>query len=101
MWRPYLLLLVYNIVPVVIGSTLVTYVEVRLILKILHLSLSKNVLTNYLFFQPVALGSGIPQVKCYLNGIKIPRLVRIKTLIVKVIGVITTVVGGMCGGKVM
>lgn len=38
--------------------------------------------------------------KCYLNGIKIPRLVRIKTLFVKVIGVITTVIGGMCGGKV-
>lgn len=50
--------------------------------------------------QPIALGSGIPQVKCYLNGVKIPRLVRIKTLFVKVIGVITTVVGGMCGGKV-
>lgn len=38
--------------------------------------------------------------KCYLNGIKIPRIVRIKTLFIKVIGVITTVVGGMCGGKV-
>ncbi|XP_060838780.1 LOW QUALITY PROTEIN: H(+)/Cl(-) exchange transporter 7-like [Rhopalosiphum padi] len=75
LWRPYLLLLAYNIVPVLIGSTLVAYVE------------------------PVALGSGIPQVKCYLNGIKIPRLVRIKTLFIKVIGVITTVVGGMCGGK--
>lgn len=53
-----------------------------------------------IFFQPVALGSGIPQVKCYLNGIKIPRIVRIKTLFIKVIGVITTVIGGMCGGKV-
>ncbi|XP_050432472.1 H(+)/Cl(-) exchange transporter 7-like [Adelges cooleyi] len=75
LWRPYLMLLAFNIVPVFIGSILVAYVE------------------------PVALGSGIPQVKCYLNGVKIPRLVRIKTLFVKVIGVITTVVGGMCGGK--
>ncbi|XP_025423930.1 H(+)/Cl(-) exchange transporter 7-like isoform X2 [Sipha flava] len=75
LWQPYILLLVYNIVPVLIGSILVTYIE------------------------PVALGSGIPQVKCYLNGIKIPRLVRVKTLFIKVIGVITTVVGGMCGGK--
>ncbi|KAH3781347.1 hypothetical protein DPMN_159174 [Dreissena polymorpha] len=24
-------------------------------------------------FQPVAAGSGIPEIKCYLNGIKIPR----------------------------
>jgi len=30
LWRPYLLLLSYNIVPVLIGSTLVAYVEVRI-----------------------------------------------------------------------
>lgn len=74
---PYLLWLVINIVVVLIGALLVTYVE------------------------PVAAGSGIPQVKCYLNGIKIPRVVRIKTLAVKIIGVITTVVGGLAGGKVL
>jgi hypothetical protein len=51
-------------------------------------------------FQPTATGSGIPQVKCYLNGVKIPRVVRIKTLIVKVIGVISSVVGGLAVGKV-
>nr|CAD7202502.1 unnamed protein product [Timema douglasi] len=48
---------------------------------------------------PVAAGSGIPQVKCYLNGVKIPRVVRIKTLAVKVIGVVTSVVGGLAAGK--
>jgi chloride channel 7 len=68
--------LMLNIIPVLIGAVLVAYVE------------------------PVAAGSGIPQVKCYLNGIKIPRVVRIKTLIVKTIGVICTVVGGLAGGKV-
>lgn len=51
--------------------------------------------------QPIALGSGIPQVKCYLNGVKLPRIVRFKTLFVKTIGVITTVVGGLAGGKVV
>jgi hypothetical protein len=51
--------------------------------------------------QPVAAGSGIPQVKCYLNGVKIPRVVRIKTLFVKVVGVICSVVGGLAVGKVM
>jgi len=51
-------------------------------------------------FQPTAAGSGIPQVKCYLNGVKIPRVVRIKTLFVKVIGVISSVVGGLAVGKV-
>lgn len=50
--------------------------------------------------EPIASGSGIPQVKCYLNGVKIPRVVRIKTLFVKSIGVICSVVGGLAGGKV-
>lgn len=31
-------------------------------------------------FQPIAAGSGIPQIKCYLNGVKIPRVVRLKVL---------------------
>lgn len=50
-------------------------------------------------FQPVAAGSGIPIVKCYLNGVKVPRIVRFKTFIVKVVGVITSVIGGLAGGK--
>lgn len=73
---PYIIWLVINLFVVLIGAILVAYVE------------------------PVAAGSGIPQVKCYLNGVKVPRVVRIKTLAVKIIGVITTVVGGLAGGKV-
>ncbi|XP_066597551.1 H(+)/Cl(-) exchange transporter 7 [Prorops nasuta] len=75
LWLPFLLWMCLNAVPVVIGATLVAYVE------------------------PIAAGSGIPQVKCYLNGVKIPRVVRIKTLAVKTFGVIATVVGGLAGGK--
>ncbi|KAI4456755.1 chloride channel protein clc family member [Holotrichia oblita] len=75
LYIPYFLFVLYNIVPVLIGSTLVAYVE------------------------PIAAGSGIPQVKCYLNGVKVPRVVRIKTLIVKSIGVVCSVVGGLAGGK--
>uniref|UniRef100_A0A8C6VRZ2 Chloride channel protein n=1 Tax=Naja naja TaxID=35670 RepID=A0A8C6VRZ2_NAJNA len=30
------------------------------------------------FLEPVAAGSGIPQIKCYLNGVKIPHVVRLK-----------------------
>lgn len=52
-----------------------------------------------MFFQPVAGGSGLPLVKCYLNGVKVPRVVRIKTLIVKVLGVISSVVGGLAGTR--
>lgn len=69
--------MLFNVVPVMIGSILVAYVE------------------------PIAAGSGIPQVKCYLNGVHVPRVVRIKTLFVKSIGVICSVVGGLAGGKVL
>lgn len=51
------------------------------------------------FIEPCAAGSGIPQIKCYLNGVKVPRVVRIKTLIAKVIGVICSVSGGLAVGK--
>ncbi|TMS15556.1 H(+)/Cl(-) exchange transporter 7 [Larimichthys crocea] len=51
------------------------------------------------YFEPIAAGSGIPQIKCYLNGVKIPRVVRLKTLVVKVGGVICSVVGGLAVGK--
>lgn len=51
------------------------------------------------FFEPIAAGSGIPQIKCYLNGVKIPRVVRLKTLLVKVFGVICSVAGGLAVGK--
>ncbi|KAJ3645556.1 hypothetical protein Zmor_023201 [Zophobas morio] len=72
---PYFLWVLFNVVPVLIGSALVAYVE------------------------PIAAGSGIPQVKCYLNGVKIPQVVRIKTLFVKSVGVVCSVVGGLAGGK--
>ncbi|XP_044253357.1 H(+)/Cl(-) exchange transporter 7 [Tribolium madens] len=72
---PYFFWVLYNVIPVLIGSILVAYVE------------------------PIASGSGIPQVKCYLNGVKIPRVVRIKTLFVKSVGVVCSVVGGLAGGK--
>ena len=43
---------------------------------------------------PVAAGSGIPEIKCLLNGIKIPFVVRVKTLVVKCVGVVLAVRGG-------
>uniref|UniRef100_K7G6F7 Chloride voltage-gated channel 7 n=1 Tax=Pelodiscus sinensis TaxID=13735 RepID=K7G6F7_PELSI len=51
------------------------------------------------FIEPVAAGSGIPQIKCYLNGVKVPHVVRLKTLVIKVCGVILSVVGGLAVGK--
>ncbi|XP_018323894.1 H(+)/Cl(-) exchange transporter 7 isoform X1 [Agrilus planipennis] len=75
LYIPYFLYVLFNIIPVAIGATLVAYVE------------------------PIAAGSGIPQVKCYLNGVKVPNVVRFKTLVVKSIGVVCSVVGGLAGGK--
>jgi chloride channel 7 len=49
--------------------------------------------------QPAASGSGIPEIKCYLNGIKIPRILRLKTLFVKLVGVISAVAGGLVIGQ--
>ncbi|XP_055385312.1 H(+)/Cl(-) exchange transporter 7 [Condylostylus longicornis] len=72
---PYIYWLLSSIIPVMIGAAAVTYIE------------------------PITAGSGIPIVKCYLNGVKVPRIVRVKTLIVKAFGVVTSVVGGLAGGK--
>jgi len=51
------------------------------------------------YFAPVGAGSGIPQIKCYLNGVKVPKVVRLKTLFCKMMGVTFSVVGGLAVGK--
>lgn len=48
---------------------------------------------------PVAGGSGISEIKCTLNGIKIHRVVRIKTLVCKAFGILFSVSGGLPCGK--
>ncbi|XP_036204259.1 chloride transport protein 6 isoform X2 [Myotis myotis] len=49
--------------------------------------------------EPVAAGSGIPEIKCYLNGVKVPGIVRLRTLVCKVFGVLFSVAGGLFVGK--
>lgn len=51
------------------------------------------------YIEPLAAGSGIPEIKCYLNGLNIPRLVRVKTLICKVLGIIFSCSSGLPLGK--
>ena len=51
------------------------------------------------YIEPVSAGSGIPEVKCYLNGIDLPRVGEIKTLVCKVLGVICSVSAGLPVGK--
>jgi chloride channel 7 len=51
------------------------------------------------FVSPAAAGSGIPEVKAYLNGINVPNVLSVKTLMVKLFGVALSFTGGLCIGK--
>ena len=42
---------------------------------------------------------GIPEVKCFLNGLDIPGLVRFKTLLCKTVGIVFAVCAGLPLGK--
>lgn len=55
---------------------------------------------HVLHVQPVAAGSGIPEIKSYLNGVKIPGIVRLRTFLCKAVGVLFTVAGGKVYGFV-
>jgi len=48
---------------------------------------------------PESAGSGIPQVKAYLNGNQVPGILRFKTLIAKVLGITLCVTSGMPAGR--
>lgn len=60
-------------------------------MKSVHHSISVS------FPQPVAAGSGIPEIKCYLNGVKVPGVVRLRTVVCKAAGVLFSVAGGKEG----
>ena len=51
------------------------------------------------YVEPVACGSGIPEMKGYLNGANFSRAVRLKTLLVKAVGVMFSVAAGLPIGK--
>lgn len=52
-----------------------------------------------LVLEPMAIGSGISEIKTVLNGVILPRAVRLKTAIVKLAGVALTVAAGSLAGK--
>ncbi len=52
-----------------------------------------------LFVGPAAAGSGIPDVKAYLNGIDVPGIFYLSTLVAKLTGSIAAVAGGLAIGK--
>jgi chloride channel 7 len=51
------------------------------------------------YIEPISGGSGIPEVKCYLNGIDLPNVLKLRTLFCKVIGVTCSVSAGLPVGK--
>ncbi|XP_012449625.1 putative chloride channel-like protein CLC-g [Gossypium raimondii] len=51
------------------------------------------------FISPAAAGSGIPEVKAYLNGVDAPGILSIRTLIVKIVGSIAAVSSSLLVGK--
>ena len=52
-----------------------------------------------LFVEPIAGGSGIPEVKAYLQGIRLPRMLRVTTLFCKTIGILCSVSAGLVCGQ--
>merc|ERR1740138_277183 len=55
--------------------------------------------TMVCFVEPLAAGSGIPEIKCFLNGTHLPRVLDVKTLLAKVCGIVGSVAAGMPAGK--
>ena len=51
------------------------------------------------YVAPGATGSGIPELMGYLNGVKYPKILSFKVLVIKVVGVILAVSGTLCIGK--
>ncbi|KAL4335613.1 hypothetical protein GQ457_07G041180 [Hibiscus cannabinus] len=51
------------------------------------------------FIAPAAAGSGIPEVKAYLNGVDAPGIISLRTCIVKIMGSISAVSSSLLVGK--
>lgn len=51
------------------------------------------------FVEPKGIGSGIPEIRCHLNGLKIARIIRLKTMLTKSISVIFASGSGLFIGK--
>lgn len=51
------------------------------------------------FVEPLAGGSGIPEIKCVLNGIDLPNVLKLRTLGAKVLGIVCSVGAGLPCGK--
>lgn len=51
------------------------------------------------YIAPLGAGSGIPELKSYLNGVRVPGFLALNTLFVKAIGVAFSISAGLISGK--
>lgn len=51
------------------------------------------------YIEPLAAGSGIPELKTYLNGVHLPGLLRLQTIVSKLGGIVFTISSGLIAGK--
>ncbi|GAB2289171.1 hypothetical protein Dimus_023474 [Dionaea muscipula] len=63
----------------------------------LALTLFASIITA--FISPTAAGSGIPEVKAYLNGVDAPDIFSPRTLVVKIVGSVSAVSASLLIGK--
>lgn len=77
-WIPLGTLLLINLVFALMAAAIILIVEVP------PRTAARLCLSHAHCMQPVAAGSGIPEVIAFLNGVKIPKIARFKTLIVKI-----------------
>lgn len=59
-----------------------------------------DAITAFPSVQPGAAGSGIPLIKSYLNGVRIPGLLSLRAFIAKTVGVVLSILGGLTCDKV-
>ncbi|ESO98209.1 hypothetical protein LOTGIDRAFT_114468 [Lottia gigantea] len=78
------------------GCTLFTPVIIWIAINFFISSLGAALVT---YVQPVAAGSGIPFIKSYLNGVRIPGLLTLQAFVAKTLGVILSILGGLACGK--
>ncbi|KAL1148574.1 hypothetical protein V6Z11_A10G134300 [Gossypium hirsutum] len=76
-----------------------SYLAGCLIYILINLALVFSSVSIITQFAPAAAGSGIPEIKGYLNGIDIPGILLLRTLIGKIFGSIGSVGGGLALGK--
>jgi len=51
-----------------------------------------------IYYAPKAIGSGIPEVKAYLNGVRVPNFADMNTFLTKIVGTILSVSSGLVVG---